>query len=209
MDILKVGTSLGAGGIACLYRDSMYRVGDKGTGSYRVLFEGPLRSRFELVYRDWKVDGENLEVIHRIEIVGGRHYYQSHVIYSGSEADLPLVAGMVNMKSEELYVLEPDPHHVGFVTLDAQAENSCTLAMALLVPREYLLGHGKTPDRGEGITQTYYAMLDAAPGSPVPYRFYSLWEKEDPRWASLEEVEAFLKEEAARWTQSVIVQVRQ
>ncbi|MEZ5070894.1 MAG: DUF4861 family protein [Bacteroidales bacterium] len=44
MDILKVGTSLGAGGLACLAGDSLYRVGDRGRGDFRILSEGPVRS---------------------------------------------------------------------------------------------------------------------------------------------------------------------
>jgi hypothetical protein len=79
MDILKVGTSLGAGAIGYLYDDSIYRVGDNGSGSYQVLFEGPLRSRFLLTYSNWMVDGSPLEVSQQVEITAGRHYYQSWV----------------------------------------------------------------------------------------------------------------------------------
>ena len=46
MDVLKVGTSLGAGAIGYMLNDSIYRVGDNGSGSYKVLFEGSQRSRF-------------------------------------------------------------------------------------------------------------------------------------------------------------------
>ncbi len=66
---------------------------------------------------------------------------------------------------------------------------------------------GKSKEEGEGITQTYYVVLEANEGDPVPYRFYALWEEEDPRWSSLEEVMNFLDEEAARWTQSVAYKI--
>ena len=55
MDVLKVGTSLGAGAIAYMFEDSLYRVGDSGAGSYHVVFQGPLRSRFRLDYEKWKL----------------------------------------------------------------------------------------------------------------------------------------------------------
>ena len=51
MDVLKVGTSLGAGAIAYMYNDSIYRVGDNGSGTYERIFEGPQRSRFNLNYQ--------------------------------------------------------------------------------------------------------------------------------------------------------------
>ena len=207
MDILKVGTSLGAGGIGYLYRDSIYRVGDNGSGTYDLTFEGPLRSRFHLTYSDWKVEELSLEVVHQVEITAGRHYYEGTVTYSGAAETLDLVPGIVNMKSDELHVFEAGPNHTALITHDVQAEDTTLLAMALLVPSELLLKTGETRDEGEGITQTYFAVLKAAPGQPVPYRFYALWEKEDPRWSSLDEVKQYLETEAVRWTRPVTCQV--
>jgi len=203
MDILKVGTSLGAGGIGYMYNDSIYRVGDNGSGTYEVVFEGSQRSRFNFSYNNWSVDGNPVNVTQQIEISAGKHYYQSVVSYTGSELDLELVVGIVNMKSEEVHVLALGDHHTALLTHDLQSEDTTLLAMALMVPNQYLIRHGESKEQGEGITQTYYVVLEANEGDPVPYRFYSLWEMEDIRWSSLDEVKAFLEEEAARWTQSV------
>lgn len=203
MDILKVGTSLGAGGIGYLYKDSLYRVGDSGSGSYQLVFEGSQRSRFRFNFDNWDVDGNKVSVIQQVEISAGKHYYQSSVSYSGTDIKMNLVAGIVNMKSKELHVQKLGDHHTAFITHDFQAEDSSMLAMVLMVPNQYLLTHGESKVEGDGITQTYYAVLEAMKGDPVPYRFYSLWEVEDPRWSSLDEVNAYLDEEAARWTQSV------
>lgn len=209
MDVLKVGTSLGAGAIGYQYNDTIYRVGDNGSGSYQVVFEGTQRSRFNLSFANWKVEDSALDVIHQIEIAGGRRYYQGTVTYSGSELALDLVTGIVNMKSEELHVMELGAHHTALVTHDLQSEDTTLLAMAIMIPRDYLLEYGETEESGDGIIQTYYAILDAGAGEPVPYRFYALWEKEDPRWASFDNVTGYLKNEAARWTQSVIIEVIQ
>jgi len=207
MDVLKVGTSLGAGAIGYLYEDSIYRVGDNGSGSYRLAFEGSQLSRFILSYSDWKVEDLNLKVQHLIGIAAGRYYYQGTVSYTGSDKKLSLVTGIVNMKSDQLHVLELDDNYTGLFTLAPQAEDGSFLTMALIVPTAYLKSHGATRDKGEGVTETYYVVLDAQPGEPVPYRFYSLWEKEDPKWASLEEVTRFLTTEAQRWTQSLMYEV--
>lgn len=204
MDVLKVGTSLGAGGIAYRYQDSLYRLGDNGSGSYEVEFEGSQRSRFRLTYRNWKVDTLSLDVTHHVEIVAGRHYYQGTVVYGGTKEKLSLVPGMVNMKSEQLQVLQLDEQYTALLTHDRQSEDSTFLAMALMVPAGYLVSTGETGEEGEGITQSYYAVLEAAPGDAVSYRFYALWERENPRWASPEEVKKYLRAEADRWTQSVI-----
>ncbi|MCK5136416.1 MAG: DUF4861 family protein [Bacteroidales bacterium] len=206
MDVLKVGTSLGAGAIGYMLNDSIYRVGDNGSGSYDVQFEGSQRSRFNLSYQNWRVGETTLDVVHQIEIVAGRHCYQSSVTYSGTDMNLALVPGIVNMKSDTMYVLNLNDHFTGLMTHDYQAEDTTLLAMALVVPTGYLKEYGETKERGDGITQTYFVMLDAQPDQPVPYRFYALWEKEDPRWASLEMVTEFLKIEADRWAQSVIIE---
>ena len=207
MDVLKVGTSLGSGAIGYLYNDSIYRVGDNGSGSYKVVIEGPIHSRFNLSFTDWKVNDLSLNVNHQVEIIAGRHYYQGLVSYTGSDQKLPLVTGIVNIKSDSLYVLNLDNNYIGFFTHDFQAEDTSRLAMALIVPSTYLKSYGATSDEGKGITQTYYVVLEAQPDEAVPYRFYALWEKEDSRWASRKEVSEFLKSEAERWTQSLMYEV--
>lgn len=204
MDVLKVGTSLGAGGIGYMYNDSIYRVGDNGSGTYEVIFTGPLRGRFKLTYSNWMVEDHSLNVTHQIEIIAGRHYFQGMVTYSGTEASLALVPGIVNMKSSALHVTKLNDQYTALITLDHQSEDGSLLGMALVVPNAYLRSTGETPNEGEGIIQTYYAVLDASPDEQVPYRFYALWEKEDPRWSSLEEIQTYLKTEANRWTQSVV-----
>ena len=205
MDILKVGTSLGSGAIGYLYNDSIYRVGDNGSGSYRVIFEGSQRSRFDLLYEEWKVDELSLEVSHQIDITGGRHYFQGSVTYTGTDRQLSLVPGIVNMKSDQMHVVEVDPNHTALITHDAQSEDGSMLAMALMVPTANLVSTGEAPEDGDGITQTYYTVLGASAGDAATYRFYALWEKEDPRWASLESVTEYLRSEAERWTQSVVI----
>jgi hypothetical protein len=209
MDVLKVGTSLGAGGIAYMYHDSLYRVGDNGSGRYEVEFQGSQRSRFKLTYSDWKVEELSLDVTHHVEIVAGRHYYQGTVVYQGTEDTLQLVPGIVNMKSELLHVLTLDDQYTALLTHDKQSEDSTFLAMALMVPTSYLVSTGETRDEGEGITQTYYAAMETYPGDQLSYRFYALWEGEDPKWASLKEVKEYLLLEAERWTQSVVYTKRQ
>ena len=204
MDVLKVGTSLGAGGIGYMYKDSLYRVGDNGSGSYEVIFEGPLRSRFELGYANWKVEEESLHVSHQIEIVAGRHFYQGVVTYSGSDESLKLVPGIVNMKSETLHLIKLNDQFTALISHDQQSEDGSFLAMALLVPTAFLVSTGETRKEGEGIIQTYYASLDASPDEPLGYRFYSFWEKENSLWNSLEEVQSYLKGEAERLAQSVV-----
>ncbi len=209
MDVLKVGTSLGSGAIAYRLNDSLYRVGDTGSGTYVPLMEGPLHSSFHLQFTGWKLGGNEAEVIHTIEIVAGRHFYESRVTCQTVAGPLELVPGIVNMKSDSLFLLELHEDYTGLMTHDYQAEDTTLLAMALVVPSALLQETGQTNDSGEGITQTYFAALKAAPGNTIPFRFYAFWEREDPRWASHEEVIGYLKKDAERWASPVTVQRRE
>ncbi len=209
MDILKVNTSLGAGAIGYLADDSIYRVGDNGQATYEPVFEGPLRSRFKLIYDPWVVAGEQVKVVHQVEIIAGRLCYQSLVTLTGSAGNLDLVTGIVNIHSDSLYVLDLDEQHTGFMTHDLQAEDTTLLAMAVVVANMDLVSHGETRRSGEGVTETYYVVLDAPEGQPVPYRFYAFWERQDPRWKNPQSVEEYLEEESRRWTQSVTIEVEQ
>ena len=205
MDVLKVGTSLGSGGIAYRYKDSLYRVGDNGTGSYRLIEEGPLHSRFLLEFISWNVEGLNLQVSHHIGITAGTRFYESAVTFTGIPESLDLIAGIVNMNSETVQFLELSNGYCVLYTHDSQAEDGSLLAMALMVPDNILEDHGKTRDEGEGITQTFYVALNAAENQQVPYRFYALWEKEDNRWADPDQVKNYLSVEAERWASPVSV----
>jgi hypothetical protein len=209
MDILEVGTSLGAGAVGFLYRDSLYRLGDNGPGTYTLLFEGPVRSGFRLAYPSWKVEDTPLNVIQDVEISAGRYYYQQTIRYTGTRDTLCIVPGFVNMKGLPLQVLELDENHSAILTHGRQAEDSSFLAMAIMVPRLRIIREGQTQADKRGITSTCYWILETWENDPVTFRFYALWEKSDPRWASPDEVTRYLQEEARRWTQSVrIRQIR-
>jgi len=154
MDILKVGTSLGAGSIAYYYNDSLYRVGDNGKGMYELVVDGTLRSIFLLGFRGWEIEGTALDVNQYIEIQAGNHYYESSVSYSGTGLSPDLVTGIVNMKSKQLLTKELNEDFMVFLTHDYQAEDTTLLGMGLMVPVNSLIEYGRTKDAGEGITET-------------------------------------------------------
>jgi hypothetical protein len=206
MDVLKVGTSLGAGSIAYQFRDSLYRVGDNGSGNYRSVIEGPLRSLMELDFSGWMVLEHAMDIMHRIDIEAGTRFYTGRIRCPGSGVEMDPVTGIVNMKSDSLHVLELNEGVTGFLTHAPQSEDTTMLAMALLVPSAIVKEFGETGNSGDGITETYYVVMDPGGNEEAEYRFYALWEKEDPRWSSLQEVTAFLKLEADRWTDPVRIE---
>ncbi|MCF8226264.1 MAG: DUF4861 domain-containing protein [Bacteroidales bacterium] len=195
VDVLKVGNSLGAGSIAYMYKDSLYRVGDNGVGTCKVLVEGPLRSIFRFEFKGWKMDDQELDVVHDVTIEAGKYCYESEVTYTGTDEPLQLVTGIVNKKSDELHEVTAGNFRA-FYTHDLQSEDTTTLGMGILVSEKDFKGTSTTPDTGEGITETYCVHLAAEEGKPVSFRFYSVWEREDEKWKASPAFGAFLEEEA-------------
>ena len=62
---------------------------------YEVITEGPVRSVFDLVYKGWHVDGNDLEAIERISIYPGKYWFQSDVTVKGLPEGAQIVTGIV------------------------------------------------------------------------------------------------------------------
>lgn len=197
MDILKVGNSLGAGAIALLHADTLVRGGIPSRGKYRLITEGPLRSRFVLSYEDWKVGEAKYDLYHTITIWGGTYSYESTVKLKNSERDT-LVAGIVKLHSDTLYVMQDNPKYIILATYDKQAFNGEYLGLGLIVPRDAYLGWNRAPEAGHDVVSTYYAKILAENNRPVTFRFYACWEVSDKRFASREGFIDYMKEEAGK-----------
>lgn len=207
VDVLKVGNSLGAGSIAYQLNDSLYRVGDNGAGSCRVLIEGPLRSIFRFEFTDWNAGDQRMNVTHDVAIQAGKYYYDNRVSYAGTESNVALVTGIVNKYSDNLYEMEDNNGYVAYYTHDLQSEDTTLLGMGLLVARADLLGTSETAKTGDGITETYCVHLKASANKATSFRFYSVWEREDDRWKTAEGFNSLLKEEAEKMSNPVVVKV--
>jgi hypothetical protein len=207
VDVLKVGNSLGAGSIAYQYKDSLYRVGDNGVGTCKVLIEGPLRSIYRFEFTDWKMNDESISVIHDVSIEAGKYYFDNEVSYSGTEEDLQLVTGIVNMKSKHLYEVKSNDQYLGFYTHDLQAEDTSLLGMGLMVSADDFIENTEAPEEGNGIIQTYCVHLKAEANTPAKFRFYTVWEREDPKWETAEGFSELLESEAEFMANPVIVKM--
>ncbi len=203
VDVLKVGNSLGAGSIAFFHDSELYRVGDNGFGSCTVLTEGPLRSIFRFTFEDWQMAEERLTVVHDVSISAGKYYYESEVTYTGTDEEVELVAGIVNMLSEKLYEVETGAAVKSFYTHDRQSEDGTMLGMGLMVKAEDFAGISEAPESGDGIVDTYCLHMKAVAGKAVNFRFYTVWERENEKWETAEGFEELLRSESQQMTAPV------
>lgn len=215
MDILHCGSSLGSGGIALLKNDSLYRLGSTDVYEYHKITEGPVRSVFELVYKGWHVDGDNLEATERISVYPGKYWFQSDVSVNGLPEGAQIVTGIVtSMLKRDPFAFEADGFQV-IGTHDIQSLNNDELGMAVLVPQNeagkigctsntnyFNLGHRTVVEKGFSniISETYYIGQKAAGNKPARHYFAAVWGLEKIQWKTEEGFKKYLEEEAVRFS---------
>ena len=188
MDILKVGSSLGAGAIAIEKKDELYRV-TGAPSSYQLILEGSLRSMFLLSFDRIEVGGDFLGVRHLITICAGKQYYESHVDLKGLMGSEKLAAGIVNLHSDTLYEVGSAVY-----TFDKQAEDGAHLGMGLYCPTDYFIEKGQTPNEGEGITSSYFMKMAIDKENGNDFYFITGWETQDQNFKERTFFEQKLKE---------------
>ncbi|CAH0999334.1 hypothetical protein LEM8419_00632 [Neolewinella maritima] len=185
MDVLKVGTSLGAGSIGLMIDGQAYHLGDAAEETVRVLEETPERSRLLLSYRGWEVAGRSLDLDWEIGIDTGTYGYTSSVTFTGLRGDEELLTGIVNLLSDTVYTVE-QPGRFVMYTYGPQAELDKVLGMAITADESKVLGTGEFMPDETPISSSYYVRLRLTDGEPTEYRFTAGWEPGNADFATRE-----------------------
>ena len=213
MDVLHCGSSLGSGGIALLKNDSLYRLGSTDVYEYHKITEGAVRSVFDLVYKGWHVEGDDLEATERISIYPGKYWFQSDVTVKNAPEGSQIVTGIVtSMLKREPFAFETDGFQcIG--THDVQSLNNDELGMAVLVPQDELgkigrssdtnffnIGYKTVPAKGFSniISETYYIGQNLENDIPARHYFFSVWGLEKDEWKTEEGFKSYLKDETGK-----------
>lgn len=92
LDCYKVGHTLGAGGIAPYFNDSLW-VGNH-YDSFRIIDDGPLRFSFELTYNSIPVSGKGLKETIRISLDAYSQMNKAEVTFTGDVEPVKLAGGI-------------------------------------------------------------------------------------------------------------------
>lgn len=187
-DILPVGGSVGIGGIALAHGNEVYRLGvtvtdatnNVDTTIFRVVREGPLRSKLNIRYRHWKA-GENwYNVDEQPAIWPGMFGYQNTVSLEGLQAQDTLLIGLVNIfSSQPPQEINIDDKWVVLYTHDRQTyEQEWWLGLGLILPYDSYRGYRDAPNSGS-LTNSYLAKLAVADNQPTSYYAVAGWELSD------------------------------
>ena len=171
MDILKVGNSLGAGAIAIGIGDSLYRVGPCEEGRFRLISQGPVRTVFELTYKNVPAGDRLYSVKHQISIYAGDNFYRNSIRVDGLKGDEELVTGIVDMHD-----LAAEQAEVGNMkvmsTWGKQTMNGEVLGMAVIFPASEFKRYWEAPVSGSGIINTHLVSLALSADRPTNMPFW-------------------------------------
>lgn len=223
MDILHCGNSLGAGGLAMLENDSLYRLGSTETYEYQKITEGPVRSVFDLKYGGWNVADQNLSAVERISIYPGKYWFQSDVTVSGFEGEKQLATGIVtSYLTTEPQHFKANADYDAIATLDKQSENHDELGMAVMLKADevtkvarstdvnYFDKYPTVPEKdfSNVISETYYVAQKISNDIPARHYFAAVWGLENPKWGQMSEFKSYLSEEAEKLSNPIVVTIQ-
>ncbi len=212
MDVLKVGSSLGAGALALKYndgtKDTIVRLGGVNMGKvvYQKIADGPVRAIFRLHYPNWRV-GVALgpaSLTEEVSIWGGQYFYQSKVTVSNAPHNSSLVTGIVNLKSKEMFQAKNRKEQYVY-TYDVQSENHDKMGMALLVSKGEQYATGTTPNTNTDVQNTYYIAMPVKTSTPVSFRFLAGWEQSELYFKTKQGFEQFVKTQSHLYMNPVII----
>ena len=181
MDVLKVGSSLGAGSIAIEKDGKLQRVSGTEHTKFTIVKEGPVKSTFELVFSNTILDKDTITITHRIDIWKGQWGYQSTVTASNESKNTNLVTGIVNLKPNTMQSLS-ESNFTAITTYGQQSENKDLLGMAVIAKQDSYSKQSNAPDDSKDendVTKTYLVYLKNLSPKPTIFYFLTGWEKSD------------------------------
>lgn len=201
MDILKVGPTLGMGGYGYWQDGAVQRVSDVGGWTARILDNGAIQSSLEILYHDWKVADQTVELRSKLSMAAGSRLVK--VELETSEALDNLVTGLVKHPGTGLLTGDLDITGEAFSYLATWGEQSLDgnkLGMAVLFHRKDL----RELNEDEG---NHVAILEPR-GRKLEYYFLAAWDQEPGGITSLDAFAEYLEQEAERLTIAPRVRVK-
>ena len=205
MNLIKIGSSLGAGGFALIEKGELIQLQKTESAQYIQVANGPVRSMFDLIYEGWQVsESARYNVKLRISIWAGKFWYKNEITVSGFIGDKEIAVGIVNIKNPSQAIYKTNNMaYTSLCTHARQTENNDLLGMGLLFSSRVFGGYGEAPrgdiwPKTDTVSHTYYAKLKIRSGQAVDYYFFAGWEKTEAKFGNTKYFTDVVQEEADR-----------
>jgi hypothetical protein len=205
MDILKVGPSLGAGSLALLKNDSLYRLTGTRDQKFEIISDGPLRGMFRLTYNGWNIEGKEYNLEETISIWAGKRWYESQVRLTGEAESDTLVTGIVDLHDASKVEKKVEQGRIKYLH-GISSENNDYLGMGIFVPEQHFAGFDEAPTEGKGILNT--SLVYMMPSDDVyKFIFYVGWEGENQQFQDQQYFESQFMKAAESLNQEVEIKI--
>lgn len=220
MDVLHVGPSLGAGGLALFHQDSLYRLGNVESFEFQLVSRGPIRSIFELNFDGWNVDGKQLKAQEKITVWAGKYWFQSDVTVTGLENEAELAIGIVTsyLKDNKPFNFVANSEYTAVATHDVQSMNNDYLGMGILLPADNKMRTGDAPllnkKRVKGsrynmpVGETHFVTQKIKNNQSARHYFFATWEVENKDWSKQKNFEDLMKSQSEELSLPIRVTVK-
>lgn len=195
MDILKVGNSLGAGGLAVAESGGIYRLGDADKATFRALYEGPLQAAFQLDFTNWDVAKSKRNGNETVSITKGAFCYKNAISLALTDAQT-LLAGIANFGIDRVMLKKHNATFSSISTYGNQAEGTGTnLGLAMLFATDdYVKNETAAPV--SSIPNTSYVALKPSKNYKKTIYFFACWEKTNPLFSTQQGFADYLQKTA-------------
>ena len=220
MDVLHVGPSLGAGGLALFHQDSLYRLGNADSFEFQLVSRGPVRSIFELNFEGWDVAGKKLKAQEKITVWAGKYWFQSDVTVSGLEKETELAIGLVtsNLKENKPLGFVANKEFSAVATHGVQSMNKDYLGMGMLLSSDAKVRTGDapivSPERLKGsryhmpVGETHFVTQKIRNNQSARHYIFAAWEAENKGWSEQKNFENLMKSQSEELSSPVRVTVK-
>lgn len=201
MDVLKVGSSLGAGAIGFLTEDSLYRLENTASASYKLISDGPIRAIIELTYDGWIIDGETHQLKETITIWAGQYAYKSNLALT----PLPkgnLVTGIVTMKLDTIPETKSTDMYSSTLTFGKQSENHDELGMAVITSTKDFNKFENSDSLNSSIKSTILTVFNDTP----TYWFIAGWGLSNEAFKTHQGFSTYVEDFAQGTQNSIIIE---
>ena len=193
MDVLKVGPSLGMGGIGALVDGAVQRVETVDSLSYREVANGPLEAVAEIAQTGWQVGDAVVDISTRYRIHQGSRL--TYVNARLSDATPQLVTGIVKHPGTELLQSQGQGEWSYLATFGEQSLVPDNLGMAVFYRNNSL-------DRLMEDAHSHVVVFKAG-ADRVNYAFMAAWQMDSSGVDSLENFKGMLDRQLAQLNQRV------
>ena len=207
MDVLRVGTSLGAGALALEKNGVLHRVAPTAKGEAIVLAEGPLRSILRFSFNDWEVDGQKYNLMHDVAIHAGAWYYESAITLGGATGQETIVTGItgIDLPEKTAHLMKHPGEVLTLSTYGTQAFAGEWLGMAVMFPGESFLGYSWLDPQQTPVSNTFAIRLKPDQTRPLVFRFYAVWQPSSEQFGTPDGFGKLLRRDALLKARPLVV----